>query len=71
MLVNAPSFEVAKRIVEITEDAVLVAHNAEFDYRIIRTEFKRLGFDFERQSLCTVDLAKSSSPIYPLISWEN
>ena len=50
MLVNAPKFfEVAKRIVEITEDAVLVAHNAEFDYRIIRTEFKRLGFEFERQ----------------------
>ena len=37
MLVNAPKFyEVGKRIVEITEGAVLVAHNAEFDYRIIR-----------------------------------
>ena len=43
MLVNAPKFfEIAKRIVEITEDAVLVAHNADFDYRIIRTEFDRL-----------------------------
>ena len=63
MLVNAPKFfEVAKRIVEITEDAVLVAHNAEFDYRIIRTEFKRLGFEFERQSLCTVDLAQKLLP---------
>ncbi|MGB2245781.1 MAG: PolC-type DNA polymerase III, partial [Flavobacteriaceae bacterium] len=49
MLKNAPKFfEIAKRIVEITEDAVLVAHNAEFDYRIIQTEFRRLGFDFER-----------------------
>ena len=66
MLVNAPKFfEVAKRIVEITEDAVLVAHNAEFDYRIIRTEFKRLGFDFERQSLCTVDLAQKLLPDLP------
>lgn len=66
MLVNAPKFyEVAKRIVEITEDAVLVAHNAEFDYRIIRTEFKRLGFDFERQSLCTVDLAQKLIPDVP------
>ena len=63
MLVNAPKFfEVAKRIVEITEDAILVAHNAEFDYRIIRTEFKRLGFEFERQSLCTVDLAQKLLP---------
>ena len=44
MLVNAPKFfEVAKRIVEITDGAVIVAHNAEFDYRILRTEFDRLG----------------------------
>lgn len=66
MLVNAPKFyEVAKRIVEITEDAVLVAHNAEFDYRIIRTEFKRLGFEFERPSLCTVDLSQKLIPDVP------
>ena len=32
MLVTAPKFyEVAKRIVEITEDTVLIAHNAQFD----------------------------------------
>ena len=44
MLKNAPKFyEVAKRIVEITEDCILVAHNANFDYRILATEFKRLG----------------------------
>ena len=66
MLVNAPKFfEVAKRIVEITEGAVMVAHNAEFDYRMIRTEFKRLGFEFERQSLCTVDLAQKLIPDLP------
>ena len=45
MLQNAPKFfEVAKRIVEITENCVLVAHNAAFDYRILQTEFRRLGF---------------------------
>ena len=66
MLINAPKFfEVAKRIVEITEGAVMVAHNAEFDYRMIRTEFKRLGFEFERQSLCTVDLAQKLIPDLP------
>ncbi|WP_037320457.1 exonuclease domain-containing protein [Salegentibacter sp. Hel_I_6] len=63
MLRNAPKFyEIAKRIVEITEDCVLVAHNAKFDYRILRTEFKRLGFDFERRSLCTVELSKKLIP---------
>lgn len=63
MLRTAPKFyEVAKRIVEITEDCVLVAHNAQFDYRILRTEFKRLGFGFKRKTLCTIELAKKLIP---------
>ncbi|WP_350285570.1 exonuclease domain-containing protein [uncultured Croceitalea sp.] len=63
MLRSAPKFhEVAKRIIEITEGAVLVAHNAQFDYRILRTEFRRLGYDFQRKTLCTVDLSKQLIP---------
>lgn len=63
MLVTAPKFyEVAKRIIEITEDAVLIAHNAQFDYRILRTEFRRLGYNFQRKTLCTVDLSKKLIP---------
>lgn len=69
MLRNAPKFyEVAKRIVEITEDCIIVAHNAKFDYRILRTEFKRLGFDFKRRSLCTVELSKELIPGQPSYS---
>ena len=63
MLRTAPKFhEVAKRIVEITEGTVIVAHNAQFDYRILRTEFRRLGYNFERKTLCTVDLSKKLIP---------
>jgi DNA polymerase-3 subunit epsilon len=63
MVRSAPKFhEVAKRIVEITQDSVLVAHNAQFDYRILRTEFRRLGYNFERKTLCTVDLSKKLIP---------
>ncbi|WP_100615955.1 exonuclease domain-containing protein [Confluentibacter citreus] len=63
MLRSAPKFyEIAKRVVEITEDCILVAHNAQFDYRILCTEFRRLGFEFERPSLCTVELAKDLIP---------
>lgn len=63
MLRNAPKFyEIAKRIVEITTNCIIVAHNASFDYRILRTEFSRLGFEFERQSLCTVELSKKLIP---------
>tara|TARA_R110000868_G_scaffold411327_4_gene703155 strand:+ start:1174 stop:2544 length:1371 start_codon:yes stop_codon:yes gene_type:complete len=63
MLRNAPKFyEVAKRIIEITEDCILVAHNAQFDYRILGTEFRRLGYEYKRRSLCTVELAKDLIP---------
>ncbi|NOQ91542.1 MAG: DNA polymerase III subunit epsilon [Flavobacteriaceae bacterium] len=63
MLRNAPKFyEIAKRIIEITKDSTLVAHNASFDYRILRTEFKRLGYDFEAPTLCTVELSKKLIP---------
>ncbi len=63
MLRSAPKFyEVAKRIIEITEGCVIVAHNASFDYRILKTEFRRLGFDFKKQTLCTVELAKKLIP---------
>jgi DNA polymerase-3 subunit epsilon len=63
MLRNAPKFyEVAKRIVEITEDCIIVAHNSSFDYRILKTEFKRLGFPFKRKTLCTVELSQALIP---------
>ncbi|WP_298757974.1 exonuclease domain-containing protein [uncultured Psychroserpens sp.] len=69
MLKSAPKFyEVAKRIVEITEDCIIVAHNAQFDYRILRTEFKRLGFGFKRKTLCTVELSKQLIPDQPSYS---
>ncbi|MCF8322901.1 MAG: GIY-YIG nuclease family protein [Flavobacterium sp.] len=66
MLRSAPKFfEVAKRIIEITNDSVLVAHNADFDYRILRTEFRRLGYDFNIKTLCTVQLSQKLLPEQP------
>ncbi len=66
MLISAPKFyEVAKRIIEITNDCVIVAHNASFDYRILRTEFRRLGYDFQARTLCTVELSKKLLPEQP------
>ena len=66
MLSSAPKFfEVAKRIIEITNDCVIVAHNASFDYRILRTEFRRLGYAFESRTICTVELSKKLLPEQP------
>lgn len=63
MLRNAPKFyEVAKRIIEITEGCIMVAHNSSFDYRVLRNEFSRLGYTFEIPTLCTVELSKILLP---------
>ena len=63
MLQNAPKFhEVAKRIIEITDNCTIVAHNAQFDNRILSTEFDRLGYPFEKNMLCTVELSKKLIP---------
>jgi DNA polymerase-3 subunit epsilon len=63
---TAPQFhEVAKRIVQMTEGAVFVAHNAPFDYRILREEFARLGFDYQRVVLDTIPLAERFLPGMP------
>lgn len=69
MLRSAPKFyEVAKRIIEITEGCIIVAHNASFDNRILRTEFSRLGYDFIKPTLCTVELAQKLIPGQPSYS---
>src|SRR5690625_1990310 len=69
MLRYAPKFyQVAKRVTEITEGCIIVAHNAKFDYRLLRLEFRRLGFEFERKTLCTVELSKKLIPQMPSYS---
>lgn len=69
MLRHAPKFyEVAKRIIEITEDCIIVAHNAKFDYRLLRTEFDRLGYDYTRKTLCTIELSRKLIPNLPSYS---
>jgi DNA polymerase-3 subunit epsilon len=63
MVKTAPKFfEVAKEIVEFTNECVFVAHNVGFDYKIVRQEFLRLGFDYRREHLCTVRASRHLLP---------
>ncbi|TKG92976.1 3'-5' exonuclease [Puteibacter caeruleilacunae] len=63
MVANAPKFfEVARDILEITAGKIFVAHNAAFDYGFMREEFAQLGYDFKRQTLCTVQLSRKLLP---------
>ncbi|HNT92154.1 MAG TPA: exonuclease domain-containing protein [Bacteroidales bacterium] len=63
MVEDAPKFfEVARKIVEMTEGHIFVAHNARFDYSFIRQEFSMLGYSFKRPMLDTVALSRRLLP---------
>jgi DNA polymerase-3 subunit epsilon len=63
MVANAPKFyEIARTIVELTENTVFVAHNATFDYGFIRNEFACLGYKYERNLFCTVKMGRKLIP---------
>lgn len=63
MVADAPKFyEVAKQIVLTTENTIFVAHNANFDYGFVKTEFKHLGYNYERKTLDTVRLSRKLLP---------
>ncbi|HTB30954.1 MAG TPA: exonuclease domain-containing protein [Bacteroidia bacterium] len=63
MVENAPRFhQVAKKILEMTEGNVFVAHNVGFDYGFVKEEFNSLGYKFRREKLCTVRLSRKLIP---------
>ncbi len=69
MVADAPKFyEVAREIVEFTAGRVFVAHNVSFDYKFLKEEFKRLGYNFNRKTLCTVKMARKLIPGHPSYS---
>lgn len=63
MVSGAPQFsEIADEVEQITKDCVFVAHNVNFDYNIIKSEFNSLDREFKRKRLCTVRLTKKLIP---------
>jgi len=63
MVRNAPGLgDLAGQILEITKDSIFVAHSVNFDYHVIKNEFRELGIDFCMKRLCTVRLSRSIFP---------
>ena len=63
MVANAPKFhEIANTILQLTENKIFVAHNVSFDYNFIKGEFASLGYEYEREKLCTVKLSRKLIP---------
>ncbi len=63
MVRTAPAFaEVAPRLLELLDGAVLVAHNARFDHGFLLNEFARLEIALRVKTLCTVRLSRRLYP---------
>ncbi len=63
MLIDKPIFsDLAVEIDEFTKGSIFVAHNASFDYRVLKKEFDRINKKFKRKTLCTIELSKKVFP---------
>ncbi len=62
----APSFyQIKNEILELFDDAVMVAHNARFDYSFLKNEFRHINQNFSPKHFCTVKLSRTLFPQYP------
>lgn len=63
MLWDAPRFQsIAAELELFLDQAIFVAHNVNFDYSFIKSEFARLGQNFYIERFCT---ARLSRKLYP------
>lgn len=63
MVRDAPGFAaVATQLAEMLEGAVMVAHNARFDYAFLKHAYAREGVAFFVPTLCTARLARELEP---------
>ncbi len=66
LLKDAPKFyEIARKIVTMTDGAIIIGHNVRFDYAFLRHEFSRLGYRYVRKHLCTMRLSRKIMPGLP------
>lgn len=57
---TAPTFaDVAEELLPKFEDSIFVAHNVNFDYQFLKEEFRRIGWQFNTDRLCTVRLSRA------------
>ncbi len=69
MVATAPKFfEIAKKIIRLTEGKTLVGHNVAFDYNFLKAEFGEFNYDFQRKTLCTVKMSRKAFPGLPSYS---
>jgi len=72
MVSGAPQFQaLAERVAEMLDGRIFVAHNVQFDCRMVRTELKRCCVKFDPPRLCTVKTSRKFFPGLPSYSLHN
>jgi DNA polymerase-3 subunit epsilon len=62
-LKSAPAFaDIADQVRPLLEDAVLVGHNAAFDFRFLHHALRRCGHRYQPKRLCTLQLSRHLFP---------
>lgn len=63
MVKNAPKFKkLSKQIIKITTETLLVGHNINYDYNILKKNLLNSGFLFQKKTIDTILLAKYFFP---------
>jgi DNA polymerase-3 subunit epsilon len=63
MVADAPSFsEIAGNIHSLLKGRIFVAHNVNFDYTFLRSQFRQVGYEWQAKKLCTIRMAKKTFP---------
>jgi len=64
---SAPTFDqIAGDVVARMAGAAVVGHNVQFDFRFVKSEYRRLGYTLpDAVLLCTMHLAKRADPCLP------
>lgn len=62
---TAPSFrQIRDEVEELLGDCVFAAHNVQFDYGFLKSEFGHLGSSFQSKHFCTAKLSRLLYPAY-------
>ena len=63
MVSDAPLFsEVAKKIADLVQGKIFVAHDVDFDYKFLKAELKKTGLGFDEPKVCTIKLSEKHLP---------
>lgn len=72
MVQGQPQFkDIAEQISELLQGRIFVAHNVQFDLKMMRTEMKRCCINMDPPRLCTVKLSRQVFPGLPSYSLHN